>query len=197
MAKIGIDIDGVLADFTTDYGELLVSVTGRNILPHTFYTGWQPDTWYWERALGYTRKEEDATWEVINKSTDFWFNLAPLCPEVDLRGLAAVHDVYFITTRSGLYVKQQSEMWLRTIYDVAYPTVIISADKGAIARGIGLDIFIDDRDKNLWAVKGSSPETACYVIDYPYNRGVDSTIATRITSPADILCGDHIRTAAC
>lgn len=195
--KIGLDIDGVLAAFEPDYGELLVEVSGRNLLPKDFHNGWQPTTWFWERELGYTKEEEAAVWKVIQSSPDFWFNLAPLCPEVNLADLCEKEEVYFITHRKGGNVKAQTEDWLRMVYDIETPTVLLSGNKGPLASGLDLDIFVDDRDKNLWAVKGARRECECYVINYPYNLNVVPSIAKRIESLAEIVCQGHMVGVGC
>ena len=195
--KIGIDIDGVLADFTTDYIELLCEVSGVDRRPTSLYTTWQAPCWGFEEGLGFSKKDINTTWEVIKLSDDFWFNLAPLSPEINLHALANNDEVYFITTRVGKHVKHQTEQWLKEIHNVLNPTVLISADKGAVARGLELDVFIDDRDKNLWSVKGARKQTQCYVLDYPYNSGVDSTIATRIQQLSEIICDGHLVGGEC
>jgi hypothetical protein len=173
--KIGLDIDGVLANFTWDYVELLSEVAGTPI-PVDLYGSWLPEEWNFEIGIGFTPADVNAAWKVIKASDHFWLDLGPLSPDLNLEALCRMEDVYFITTRVGRFVKQQTEQWL---------------------KGLDLDLFIDDRDQNLWAVKGSRPECACYVLDYPYNRTVEPAIATRIKSLSEVICEGHVVCEGC
>jgi 5'(3')-deoxyribonucleotidase len=193
LARIGLDVDGVLADFNAGYIQLFNSLTGKDIP-----LDYMPETWFYEEALGIPKVTVDKALEIIqDPESGFWFSLSPLPVPNDLAGLCMREDVYFITTRPGLDAKKQTEDWLMYQFEIGTPTVLISDDKGAIARGLKLDVFIDDRDMNLWAVKGASPATTCYVLDYPYNRSVDSAIATRIGSLSEVICDGHLVQAGC
>jgi hypothetical protein len=176
--------------------ELLSEVAGTPI-PVDLYGSWLPEEWNFEIGIGFTPADVNAAWKVIKASDHFWLDLGPLSPDLNLEALCRMEDVYFITTRVGRFVKQQTEQWLKDIYNIPSPTVIISSDKGSIARGLDLDLFIDDRDQNLWAVKGSRPECACYVLDYPYNRTVEPAIATRIKSLSEVICEGHVVCEGC
>jgi 5'(3')-deoxyribonucleotidase len=194
LARIGLDVDGVLADFTSAYVQLMYQITGRGepALPED----WQPSEWNFEHTLGFGKDIVEITWDIINASSTFWFGLTPLT-DIDLESLSLTNDLYFITTRPGTSPKQQTENWLKYHFGMTKPTVLISDDKGAIARGLKLDIFIDDRDKNLWAVKGASPATQCYVLDYPYNRNVAPAVAQRISSLREVICDGHLAQVGC
>jgi uncharacterized HAD superfamily protein len=167
--KIGLDIDGVLADFNTAYMKLLKEVSGRDIIPEGYF----PSVWnYATEQLKFTQEEDTKVWDVI-KSTPFWMSLPVLASEEE-RGLVhkwdVDHDLYFITTRMGVQVKAQTEAWLMHHFELPCPTVLISAQKGPLAKGLDLDIFVDDRDKNIIEVGLASEKTQCYILDYPYNR---------------------------
>lgn len=190
MAKVGLDVDGVLADFNPSYIELLNMVSGRGEDP-----SYVPTEWSYEHLLGFTKADVAKAWDLI-KSSDFWLSLKPL-HAMDLGGFEASNDLYFITTRPGQRAKVQTEAWLQVHLGVRCPTVIISGNKGPVAKGLGLDIFVDDRPENLWSVKGSSPTTACYVINYPYNASVDPQVATRIDDLGDLINGDHLVQFGC
>jgi 5'(3')-deoxyribonucleotidase len=192
LARIGLDVDGVLADFNAGYIQLFNSLTGKDIP-----LDYMPETWFYEEALGIPKVTVDKALEIIqDPESGFWLSLDKLA-EPDLDRLCYQNEVYFVTTRPGEDAKRQTEEWLSMHFGMSYPTVLISDDKGAIARGLKLDVFIDDRDMNLWAVKGASPATTCYVLDYPYNRSVDSAIATRIGSLSEVICDGHLVQAGC
>lgn len=135
--RIGFDIDGVLADFNTSFIALIPEVTGRNLFP----AGYWPQTWDYPQALGYTKEEVSAVWEVIKQGGTFWNELPPLPDIYVLRDWlcsppinSEYHEFYFITSRMGKSVKLQTEDWLDSYIDAPGNTVLISSEKGAIDR---------------------------------------------------------------
>lgn len=171
--KIGIDIDGVLADFCTAYEALHVEVTGRNTFaPYGQEEG--PVTWNWPVVYGYTKEETAEVWNRIKSSDNFNMLLKTLPDARALRHWRGVrkHDVYFVTARVGERVKWQTEEWLQDVfgyYDET-PTVLIASDKGAIAKALNLDIYVDDNWHNAYNTGVASPTTQVYLIDRAYNR---------------------------
>lgn len=179
--RIGIDIDGVLADFVPDYQRLHVKLTGRD----TFVEGdnIDPPTWHWPALRGYTPAETSTVWATIMADPNFWKRLVPMRHNIDslsrvYRGLGeAGHEVYFVTTRIGILAKQQTEMWLRQwVVGFGAPggpevTVLIArfGQKGLIAKGLGLDCFIDDNYDNCVEVVRDSPATRTYLLNRRYN----------------------------
>jgi 5'(3')-deoxyribonucleotidase len=166
--RIGIDVDGVLANFTKGYAKVIRELSGRDLLTDEMIA--RPPSWYWDRDAGYTKAEENAAWDFINDSPNFWSDLSPFPDAIKaISKLGFEHDVYFITTRTGQQPKHQTEEFL--VDQIPYlPTVLISPNKGPVALGLGLDLFIDDRDKNIIEVAQASPKTMCCVLDYPYNQ---------------------------
>lgn len=143
--RLGIDIDGVLADFNRSYVELFAKRGHTVTLP--------PQTWYYPEAQGIPADVIKDVWDEIANSKNFWTTLSPLASPAERARLFRVnlsHDIYFITTRAGVNVKKQTEQWLRVHLDIPSPTVLICpGDKGAVAESLSLDAAIDDRDKNL------------------------------------------------
>lgn len=168
--KIGIDVDGVLANFNESYIELIKKETGIALpKPDATY----PDQWHYERAGGVTREQENRIWEEI-KSTQFWGTLQPMAGALDaLRRLNALRftgvQSYFITSRPGRMAKFYTEMWLK-FHGMDMPTVVIADDKGSVAKGIVLDVFVDDKPENIQDVAATTARTRVYLIDQPYNR---------------------------
>jgi len=186
--KIGFDIDGVLANWEQRAGPLLVKTSGRNLLPADFYAK-RPPVWDWLRHYGYTPEELAAFWQALQTDATFWLNLPPMEGAKTLKllwpALKRAHDVYFITNRSGAFVKRQTELWLlEHISDELrikrgpdggfpshHPTVLISGDKGGCAKALALDCYVDDNVENVNAV---APYARTYLLDAPYNKeGVD------------------------
>lgn len=174
--KIGIDIDGVLANFVASYQPLFVKVTGRDL----FQPGdiENPPVWDWPALRGYTTDETKAVWDVIVKDEQFWFNLHPFnanCTAIRdffYTGLANEHEVYFITNRPGVQSKAQTEEWLANYLNLFNPTVLVirHREKGSIAKALQLDAHIDDNYDNCCDVVRCSPKTRSYVLDRSYNQ---------------------------
>lgn len=189
MAKLGIDIDGCLANFSLAYGELLIKVSGQDRLP----PGWKtdpnfPSTWYWERAAGYSPAVEKEVWDKhIIKNPAFWEDLdcyewAPETVRQLNRLSKKGNDVYFITQRMGDRAKLQTEKWLYEL-GMDYPTVCLVAshtEKVPIIRALGIGFFVDDKAETIVDVsqlvkplEQTAPPFYLYVKDAPYNRGVE------------------------
>lgn len=176
--RIGFDIDGVLADFNTSFIELVKDVTGRDL----FGPGFWPATWNYPEAAGYTADECSASWQAIKDGGTFWRNLNPLPDmrvlrqwyfEADPQPIAretGYHEFYFITSRMGKNVKLQTEEWLDEQMEVQGNTVLISSEKGALAKALKLDYYVDDRAENILDVNTKSPETFAYLIQQPWNQ---------------------------
>lgn len=182
MAKLGIDVDGVLADFCTGYNHLLQEQGSRPVVYNC---------WDWDKAAGFTSEERGNAWKVI-KETDFWFNLYPLPgAEADMErlgGLAEDHDIYFITHRQGKECKQQTEDWLFR-YGIACPTVLISTDdKRPLISGLDLDFYIDDKlstieNADLLRQYGLK----LFLLDRPYNQCGPTVGFTRVNTVSEGL----------
>jgi 5'(3')-deoxyribonucleotidase len=171
---IGCDIDGVLADFNNGFAERLRLVTNRDLLPEGYDN---PPVWNWPEHFGYTPKEINETWDNCWTDPEFWVNLDAI-GRVDkffeqLDGLDA--DIYFITARTGVNVKKQTEQWLE-MYGFESPTVLIAYEKGPLAKALRLTHFLDDRDQNCQDVVETSTETQVFLLDRNYNRASQSML---------------------
>lgn len=187
-AKIALDIDGVLANFTDAYSKILTKITGQEYPPasDTF-----PPTWYWDRASGVTKDQESVAWGQIIKSPTFWSSLAPLPGAKEVARLVnkmsrAGHEVFFITNRPGHAPKFQTEKWL---YDlgVNYPTVIVAADKLPIIKALKLEFFIDDKAETIIDVANAGGVEFTYLRVAPYNR--------EFTYPSNVREAPNVLTA--
>lgn len=172
--RIGFDIDGVLADFNTSFIALIKKVTGKNLFPN----GYWPTTWNYPESLGYTAVEVGWAWDAIKAEGNFWRDLGALPDTAALQDWLwngnAHNDVYdefyFITSRMGKNVKRQTEDWLEEHLELPGLTVLISSEKGALAKALKLDYYVDDRAENILDVNEKSPTTFAFLIDQPWNR---------------------------
>jgi len=213
--NIGVDIDGVLADFNTPFIALIKKMTGRE-LPQPSAT--YPDVWAYHIAGGVTPEENAKLWDYISNSD--WVTRHQPTPtgeaaleELNFLAATGYANVYFITNRGGAHAKRQTEAWL-TFYGMKNPTVLIAnsdAAKGQLAAGLKLDVFIDDKPENCAHVVDATKSVGFFDTDYPcevflvdapYNRDFEMRGVTRVVSALQALervterDGEQLRRAA-
>lgn len=170
---LGIDCDGVLADFNSAFINRVVHVTGKDLFPPRPF---DIPTWNYPEAYGYTKEEVSAVWEDIKADHYFWSSL-PAYPGT-LEALSSLEhrqyggdEIYFVTARPGIDAKGQTERWLQC-NGFYKPTVLISSAKGMCAQALKMDRYLDDRWENVVDV-AKTPETYAYMMARPWNRGKD------------------------
>lgn len=170
--RIGVDVDGVLADFNSAFINRVITVTGRDLFPPRPF---DIPTWNYPEHYGYTADEVSAVWEDIKADAGFWYTLNGY-PETrsTLATLAGFNqDIYFVTARPGVRSKQQTEQWLVDMGFI-YPTVLISSAKGLCARALNLTHYIDDRWENVVDVRQYNPTTQVFLLTQPWNVNNDA-----------------------
>jgi 5'(3')-deoxyribonucleotidase len=160
--KIGIDIDGVLADFNSSFVKLVKTEIGIT-LPNIPYS--------WDYAGDFLTKQQIyRVWDKIKKGT-FWSSLEPLGNiERFLSRFYAMYDLYFITNRPGYGAKSETEWWLNQYGRISFPTVLTvedKKDKAAIIKALRIYAYIDD---NFETCEATSRVTNTFLLDAPYNR---------------------------
>lgn len=183
MSVIGIDVDGVLANFFPPYEKLWIKYAGGvNLFPPDTL----PPTWNWPEFYGYDPSLASKVWADIKTDPDFWFNEDAMPGADDF--IAAIsnssHEVYFITDRPGIEPQNQTSEWLIQ-HGYLDPSVIISRKgKGVVCDALSIDYYIDDKAENIKDVVKKSPSTKVFCLDYPYNR-----------EKADLLVGSIVITS--
>lgn len=179
---LGIDVDGVLADFNRGLKQILFEITGERKID----LNEEPNCWSWPTAYGYTKANENEAWDRINKSEDFWASLRPMFgAQAFLQELAfcrgAGHEVYFMTTRTGESPHLQSAFWIQQ-HGFSQPTVAICRNnKGGMAQTVGLTHFIDDKPDNCLSVRGACPDARIFLLRREWNTWFhDKAAADRI-----------------
>lgn len=163
---LGVDLDGVVADFHTAFLRILEKQTGRPASGPVV-------TWDFARDLGYTDLEIGRAWQTVHDSDTFWERL-PLLPEAPAafaylrKRMGLGDDVYFVTNRQGEYVKHQTERWLTPW--ISNPTVLLTANKGLAARVLEFTHYIDDLPWNCEQAYTIGGARVC-LMDRPWNRG--------------------------
>ena len=164
--RIGVDIDGVLGDFTGSFFEVSRRLFGKpevGVLPHD-----------WGMTGILTKAEASKTWEAVKNTRNFWLNLSREkgVTSQNLRRMAKTNDLIFITARAqtkGYSVQQQSAAWLSLEFALKYPTVIEEDNKGPLAAALHLDYFLDDRPENCLEIAKAVPTCLVYLKNLPHN----------------------------
>jgi 5'(3')-deoxyribonucleotidase len=171
LKVVGCDLDDVLADFMTTFIDM---ASRRFNVPEN--KSLRPIDWAWSN-MGWTKGQEAALWQELHDTVDFWTHVRPM-PNVDshlVRRLAEKTTLYFPTARAqslGNDVQIQSAMWLLNTFDIPFPQVIVSNEKGPLAAALKYDYFIDDRDKNCIAVKQARPECRVFLCEASHNQAL-------------------------
>lgn len=158
--KIGVDIDGVLADFCKAFKSLIGKPDADD-----------PTDWEWTNVC--SKQEFDAGFKKLSNIPNFWLKLDKMPHTSLLPALCENHEVIFITNRAecpGKSLQCQTELWLWLNFNIKQPRVIVTKQKGQVAADLGIVRFIDDNIQNCQEV---------------YERGVQVSLAT---APYNTIC---------
>jgi hypothetical protein len=163
--RIGFDMDGVLADLAGAYNDIEVRLFG----PSTRSRPSDPEK---EAEIEENpeaaknrplRRRQDATWQAIRATPDFWMALQPTGPDVVKRihEMVLRHrwEVFFITQRpatEGQTVQRQTQKWLVAQGFDLPSVIVIHGSRGAAADAMKLDYHVDDSPTNCVDVKSES-----------------------------------------
>ena len=189
--KIGIDCDGVLANFNHAFVELTVRVLGKDLYPGPAGT-FDIFTWNYPEFFGYTSSDVTKIWDHIKSDPDFWLNIpAYKNTKQAMKVLANLqqsnNDIYFITNRMGVNAKRQTEKWLDR-FDMMPTTVLLSKEKGFCATALALDAYIDDKWENCVDVAMQNDTIKVFCMDQPWNHTKVSDLKIlRVSSILEML----------
>ncbi len=164
---IMLDVDGVLADFILGYR----GIEQKRGLPITLSDRWDDYT-------------NDEVWKEINNTDTFWMTLSPTKELIDYPSLWVMlnemnKSIYFVTSRTGIDVRRQTEYWLNS-YGIRRPQVIISNRKGEIARGIKATHSLDDKAGNAVIIGYMEKGCKSYLLNTVYNQFDQSVIGRQV-----------------
>ena len=210
--RIGFDMDGVLADFSGAFREYEVRLFGAASAEETLARGRErrrdpgaletdPEQEEERQAKAIeSRRREDAVWNAIESTPDFWTTLRPL----DERAVRRIHElmlrhrweVFFITQRpftAGETVQRQTQRWLAAQgFDL--PTVIVlRGSRGQAAAALGLNYHVDDRPQNCVDVGADSEAKTILIVPESRLKAIASArklgigVAHSIGQALDIL----------
>jgi len=144
--KIGLDVDGVLADWTGSWAKKYPELSAT------------PASWYFDRIVGkrFKQMREEGSLD------EFYLNLEPLLKLEDI----TFEPHCYITSRP--VSKEITEQWLdkhgfpsRPVYAVE-----LGQSKVDIAKTAGVDIFIDDSYENFVELNNAGICTYLYTASW-------------------------------
>jgi hypothetical protein len=176
--RIGIDVDGVLADFRTAFRD-----TAARCLRHD--PGEAPESG--EASGSLTAKDIKRIWDYIGKTQNWWMEVPAYEPEQIARlyalTRAAGWEVFFLTKRppsAGDSVQFQTQWWIERFGFYLPAVLTVPGSRGDIANGLRLDLLVDDQLINCVEVVSASTAKAVLMLrsadpmarDHATNRGI-------------------------
>jgi 5'(3')-deoxyribonucleotidase len=182
VAKIAIDCDGVLANFTEAYVEV-----ANKLYPGRLHVGYEPSDWDMDGK--FTKAEDANIWKRIRSTENFWLGLSAYYDHMGSLARFLIsnegHDVYIVTSRAptaGFTVAKQTEWWLKSCgiapvhnYLGVFP-VDNSNDKWRVYLDAGFDYSIDDKAETVEQCDFIHPRLSnhkAYLLDQKWNQHAD------------------------
>lgn len=177
---LGLDIDGVVADFITPFLKLLearcgngcidpASITDPNFMQHPFLT----------------KEIISECMESASYDPAFWRAMTPLLTSNQWQTLERIsqeHDVVFVThrwVRDTYDIHQITCDWLRS-HGLTRPVVHFTQEKkSALIRSLKIELFVDDRHENCEDVADET-DALVFMPHRPYNQAFSHPKVRRI-----------------
>ena len=186
--RIGIDIDGVLADFRTAFHEAAVRSLRHDV----------DDDLDFESVSPLSAADVRRVWEYIATAPNWWMEVPAYEPDQIARlyslTRASGWEVFFMTKRppsAGDSVQFQTQWWIERFGFYLPAVLTVPGSRGDIANGLRLDLVVDDQLINCVEVISTAPTKAVLVLrsndpaarQQAGNRGIGvvSTLSEAIT----------------
>ena len=175
--RIGIDIDGVLADFRTAF-----HAAAKRCLRHDI-----DDSADLESAGPLSPEDVRRVWEYIAKTQNWWMDVPAYEPDQIARLYSVMRavgwEVFFMTKRppsAGDSVQFQTQWWIERFGFYLPAVLTVPGSRGDIANGLRLDMIIDDQLINCVEVVSTAPTKAILMLraadaaakDHASSRGI-------------------------
>lgn len=155
--RIGIDMDGTLADLSSFFHEYEETLFGDRTAQEAEDADENAEPTDKEKlkAAKEASRRREQVWRALRNTPDMWTLLKPLEASAvrDLHAAMIEHDweVFFVTQRpktAGTSVQAQTQKWLIE-QGFSTPSVLtLSGSRGKAAHALDLDFLIDDLPKN-------------------------------------------------
>ena len=175
--RIGVDIDGVLADFRTAFHAAAVYCLHRDVA----------DSDDPEPVGPLSPDDIRQVWDYIARTQNWWMEVPPYEPDQIARLYSLTRavgwEVFFLTKRppsAGDSVQFQTQWWIERFGFYLPAVLTVPGSRGDIANGLRLDMIIDDQILNCIEVVSASPTKALLMLrstnaatrEHASNRGV-------------------------
>ena len=158
---IGLDIDGVIVDFTTAALPLLSEVCNRPVSPGDL------SHYDLKECLGIDEKTDDYFWKRV-LGTDFMLNAPPVSGALDGMSALCLHELRLVTGRPPA-MRDITERWLEK-QDVKYDSLIFTATGSKASQGSDCDIFVEDFLEEVQRIAESGVFTLLF--NQPWNQAL-------------------------
>ena len=157
--RIGIDMDGTLADLSSIYHEyeetMFGEATAQNAIAEESGEHTPPTDKEKLKAAKEASRRREAVWRALRNTPNFWTQLKPLETDAVRQLYAAMvsrdWEVFFITQRpktAGASVQAQTQKWLIEQGFETPSVLTLTGSRGKAAHALDLDFLIDDLPKN-------------------------------------------------
>lgn len=158
--RIGIDIDGVLADFRTAFHQTAVRLLRHDV----------DDAQDLETVTPLSAGDVRRVWEHIATTQNWWMDVPAYEPEQIARLYSLTRarrwEVFFMTKRpasAGDSVQFQTQWWIERFGFYLPAVLTVPGSRGDIANGLRLDLVVDDQLINCVEVISTTPTKAILV----------------------------------
>lgn len=163
MLRVGVDLDGVVADFRAAFLGVAEAVLGTDAIRQP--SAPLPD------VDAVSPSDAKRVWKAIGDTPNWWLELAPYEPAqiARLYQLARRYrwEVSFLTSRvptAGDSVQVQSQSWLEAHGFYMPAVVTVPGSRGEVANALRLDVVVDDQFLNCLEVVGASQAKAILLL---------------------------------
>ena len=184
---LGLDIDGVVADFLSDFLLVLEKRIGRGPITAESITSFN----FSDHPV-LTKKAVRDCMEMVSYDPLFWSKLSSLITPLEWKRLAVLSyrgELVFITQR---HVRTTYDIhgvtcdWLK-LHGVNKPVVHCTPNKkGELVRNLGIQLFVDDRYENCREVAENS-QAIVLMPNRPYNRSFQHPGVNKIQNFSEIF----------